>query len=332
MACLCSVTSAVSQDKGKENTIPLDRFYAERKGPGIRKLLSKFTFGLSTGYGMTRFNNNLTGYGIYQPASGNPVVFNPANPAAGYTNWFNRAGTAPLVINPADFSITSEEGKIGFRSKSFNIPLRATLHYEFLKYYRVGFGYSLEFTKVGDFEPTRYKNDIRVYNSPVSAFMMQKYFLMLGGSVYRYDNYLLTIDANIGGYGLGKKFDKANIRRGVFINLGATIERDMSEYFKLFVRPSHDIKSFTLNSLDGAPGFKHKMNAFYINVGVTYRLPELRKCFHKQCSAQINHAHGNREYRSRKHPIYKKQNPHYGENYPELLKYKGRNKRKLNPY
>jgi hypothetical protein len=46
----------------------------------------------------------------------------------------------------------------------------------------------------------------------------------------------------------------------------------------------------------------------------------------------MNHAHGNREYRSRVHPFYKKQNPNYGENYPRLIKYKGKNKRKLNPY
>ena len=46
----------------------------------------------------------------------------------------------------------------------------------------------------------------------------------------------------------------------------------------------------------------------------------------------MNHAHGNREYRSQVHPIYKKQNPHYGENHPNLIKYKGKNKYKLNPY
>lgn len=326
------MTDALSQDKGKENSIPLDHFYVERQGPGIRKLLSKFTIGLSTGYSATTFNNKLGGYGIYQPASGNPIVFNPEQPTIGYNNWFNEIDTAELVIDPANFSTTSEEGEIGFKSKSFSIPLKLTIHYEFLKYYRVGIGYSLDFVKVKDFEPISHGNDIRTYMPQVSSFMMQKYFIMLGGSVYRYDNYLLTVDANIGGYGLGKKFDKDNIKRGVFINLGATIEREMSEYFKLFIRPSYEIKSFKLNGLEGSPVFKHQMNAFYINIGASYRLPELRKCFHKQCNAQINHAHGNREYRSRVHPIYKKQNPHHGENYPELLKYKGKNKRKLNPY
>jgi hypothetical protein len=70
----------------------------------------------------------------------------------------------------------------------------------------------------------------------------------------------------------------------------------------------------------------------YLTVGFTYSLPELPRCFLKDCHAQINHAHGNKEYRSRRHPIYKKQNPGYGENDPTLIKYKGKNKRKINPY
>jgi hypothetical protein len=74
------------------------------------------------------------------------------------------------------------------------------------------------------------------------------------------------------------------------------------------------------------------MNGFYLNFGATYRIPELRRCFLKDCHAQLNHAHGNREYRSRRHPIYKKQNPHYGENYPVIIKYKGKNKKKIEPY
>lgn len=332
LACLCSTTLVLSQDKDKGNSIPLDHFYVDRKGPGIRKLLSQFTLGVSTGYGAINLNHKLDDYGIYQPASGKPIVFDPAQPATGYTNWFNKIDTAALVINPGDFAVNSDSATIGFKSKSFSIPIRLTLHYEFLKRYRVGIGYALEFTKVNDFEPIRYGKSIHTFSPEVSSFMLQKYFIMLGGSVYRYDNYLLTIDANIGGYGLGKKFDKENMKRGIFFNLGATIEREMSEYFKLFIRPSYEIKRYTLTGLEGNPPFNHKLNTFSINFGASYRLPELRKCFHKQCRAQINHAHGNREYRSRMHPIYKKQNPHYGENYPELLKYKGKNKRKLNPY
>jgi hypothetical protein len=141
-----------------------------------------------------------------------------------------------------------------------------------------------------------------------------------------------VLDANIGGYKLGKNFNKGLIHRGLYYNFGATVERDLSEYFRAFVRPSYEIKSYTLNLPDAGQSIKHRFNAFYLNIGATYRIPELRRCFLKDCHAQLNHAHGNKEYRSRRHPIYKKQNPHYGENYPVILKYKGRNKKKLNPY
>jgi hypothetical protein len=331
--CFSGIQLAFAQDKEKETTIPLNHFYVERQKAGMfRRLLSKLNFGLSTGYGSTVFKHSLDGYGIYQPATGNPIVFDPADPTIGFSNWFNRIESGPLVINPADFSVNSDTADIGFKSKSFNIPLKATVHVEILNRYRIGGGYSFEFTKVGEFKPLLYNKQINSFKPEVSSFFLKKYFLMLGASVYRYDKYLLTVDANIGGYGLGKDFDKSQITKGVFVNMGATIEREMSEYFRLFIRPSYEVKSYKLNVSETGQSIKHQFNAFYFNIGASYRFPELRRCFQKQCKAQINHAHGNKEYRSRVHPIYKKQNPHHGENYPELIKYKGKNKRKLNPY
>lgn len=313
-------------------TIPLDKFYIERKGNGIlRTVLSKFTVSLSTGYGSTAFRHELAGYGIYQPATGGPRIFNLASPTSGFKNWFNKADTVNLPAAPPGFLVSSDTAKIGFRSKAFHIPLRATIHFEYNRY-RIGAGYSFEYTHTGSFAPLKYGNSIHNLSSPVPSFFLKKYFLLLGASVYRYNDYLLTVDANIGGYSLGSKFDKGSIKKGIYFNLGATVEREMSEYFKLFVRPSVEFRNYTLNMPEGAPAIKHRFNAFYLNVGVTYRLPELRRCFLKDCRVQINHAHGNREYRSRAHPVYKKQNPHYGENYPSLIKYKGKNKNKLSPY
>jgi len=228
--------------------------------------------------------------------------------------------------------VNSDTAKIGFKSKTFNIPIRATLHVEFLDRYRIGGGYSLEFTHVGEFRPLAYGSNIENYSTDFSTFFLKKYFGSIGGTVYRYYEYLLVVDANIGGYGMGKKFDQSAMKRGVFFNLGVTAEREMSEYFRLFVRPSYEFKAYKLNVPDASTTIKHSMNAFYINIGATYRFPELRKCPFKTCRAQMNHAHGNREYRSRAHPIYKKQNPHYGENYPNLIKYKGKNKKKIEPY
>jgi len=313
-------------------SVPLEYFYIKRQGIGtFRKLLSKVTFGLSTGYGSTTFKHDLKGYGILQNPDSLPKLFKPASVSAGYTDWVNKVTPTGNTVQSNAFLASSDTTKLGFKGKSFSIPLKATIHVEF-DHYRIGGGYSIEYVHMGAFKPTNYSDKISNYRTDFSSFGLKKYFLMLGGSVYRYNEYLLVIDANIGGYSLGKKFDKSQIQKGVYMNIGVAIEREMSEYFRVFVRPSYEIKSYKMNVPEGGPAITHKFNAFYFNVGATYRIPELRRCFLKSCKAQMNHAHGNREYRSRVHPIYKKQDPHYGENYPNLIKYKGRNKKKMNPY
>ncbi|HYG20083.1 MAG TPA: hypothetical protein VD816_14195 [Ohtaekwangia sp.] len=289
------------------------------------------TFGLSTGYGSTNFKHEFDGFGILQNPDSIPKLFPAGNVSSGYSNWFNKVQPNGNTVQPGAFLVSADTTDIGFQNKAFNIPLKATLHVEFDRY-RIGGGYSFEYVNMGTFRPTAYGDDISNFSPDFSSFFLKKYFVLLGASVYRYEDYVLVVDANIGGYSLGSKFDKSVIKKGAYVNLGAAIERDMSEYFKLFVRPSYEIKSYTVNVPETGQSIKHKFNAFYINIGATYRFPELRRCFLKTCHAQINHAHGNREYRSRRHPIYKKQNPHYGENYPNLIKYKGKNKKKLSPY
>lgn len=314
----------------KDATIPLEHFYIERQGNGLRQLLSKLHFGLSTGYGRTTFFHKLENFGIIQQPDSLPRLFS-ADGGTRYSNWVNRSTTNPSGVAPGSFSVSGDTAKIGFRSKAFSIPLKATVHVEFSRY-RIGAGYSYEFVHLGNFRPLSYENEINAFASPVNNFFMRKYFAMLGGMVYRYYEYALVVDANIGGYKLGKKFDNSVIKKGIYFNLGVTAERELSEYMRLFVRPSYEFKNYKLTPPEGGNEIRHRLNAWYVNVGLTYRFPELRRCFHKDCHAQINHAHGNREYRSRRHPFWKKQNPHYGENYPTLIKYKGKNKKKLSPY
>jgi len=327
------ISAAFAQYENESDaSIPLDKFYIKRQGPGgLRLILSKIHFGLSTGVGITTFKHDLDGFGILQNKDSVPKIFTAKNISSGYSNWFNTVRPSANTTQAGAFAVSSDTAKIGFKSKSFGIPLKLTAHVEFNRY-RIGGGYSIEYTHVGNFKPISYGDKIGSFSPQASSFLMKKYFAMLGAMVYRYDAYDLVIDANIGGYKLGSQFNDGIISKGVYVNIGATIEREMSEYFRLFVRPSYEIKSYSISLPEGEKSITHQMNAFYLNFGATYRIPELRRCFLKDCHAQLNHAHGNREYRSRRHPIYKKQNPHYGENYPVIIKYKGKNKRKIEPY
>lgn len=316
----------------RDATIPLEYFYVKRKSGGpLRFLLSNVHFGLSSGLGQTFFSHKFDGYGIVQNPGAAPFVFNSAQPATGYSNWFNTVTPAVNTAAPGSFLVDSDTAAIGFQSRAINLPLKATVHIEYDRY-RIGAGYSVEYMLIGDFKPISYRNDINSFSPESRSVLLRKYFIMLGGVLHQYYEYTLALDVNIGGYNLGRTFDQSLIRKGVYFNIGLTGERQMSEYFRLFVRPSFEFKSFDLSLPESSSTITHRFNAFYLNVGVSYRLPELRRCVIRNCKAQVTHAHGNREYRSRMHPIYKKQNPHYGENYPTLIKYKGKNKKKLNPY
>jgi hypothetical protein len=317
--------------KESDASIPLEHFYIERqKGNALRYLFSKLNFGFSTGYGGTAFRHKLDGFGIKQRSGRPPEIFAGNNLTQSYSNWVNDIGIDSSAAVPA-FAVSSDTAELGFRSRTFSIPLKATIHLEFDRF-RIGGGYSFDYTHIGKFKPINYSDDIEAFKLDRQSFFMKHYFAMVGASVYRYYEYLLVVDMNIGGYKLGKQFNMGVIQKGVYVNVGVTAEREMSEYFKLFVRPSYEIKGYKLALPESGGLIQHRMNTFFVNVGFTYRIPEIARCFMKECHAQINHAHGNKEYRSRRHPIYKKQNPHYGENYPTLIKYKGKNKRKLNPY
>lgn len=314
-----------------EPTFPLDNFYAERR-PWGRSFLKDFHFSLSTGAGHTFFRHELSGFGVAQPVGYDTRIFSMST-GARYTNWLNTVAGDTLLNGPDNFYITSDTARLGFKGGGFNIPLKATLHYEFLGRYRLGGGYSYELMFIGPMQPITYASQLSGFQPSLNGGFMRKYFGMIGFSFYRLGTFLFTGDVNVGGFNPGNNFTTGLIKKGVFVNGGITIEKEFSENLQVFARPSFEFKNYTL-SLPGSDGGSvvHNFNAFYVNVGVTWSLPALPKCYHKECRAQLNHAHGDREYRSRMHRFYKKQNPMYGENYPSLFKYKGRNKKKLNPY
>ena len=315
----------------EEPTFPLENFYVKRK-KNARAIFKNFRFGLSTGYGNTYFSHSLKDrFAIYQVKGRAPQIFDGVKgPAVRYSNWVNTATMDSTSVLPGSFLVGSDTSKLGFKGRAFNIPLKATIHYEF-KRYRIGGGYSYEYMSMGSFYPTAFSDKVGSFKPSSPSGFMNKYFGSLGVSFYRLGYYLFIADVNIGGFKPGNNFNSSLIKKGIYFNLGVTAERELSEYLRLFVRPSYDIKSYTLTLPGSGKTIQHNVNAFYINVGLTYTLPELPRCFHKDCRIQINHAHGNKEYRSLVHPIYKRQNPGYGENNP-MLKYKGRNKNKMNPY
>lgn len=313
--------------------IPLDKFYAERKNRPIRALLRPLKFSFSTGVGSTYFKHKLDGLGIYQSPTAGPTLFTGLMPPTnGHRQWINTNIPDTIIVAPGDFLVTSDTAKLGFKSKSFTIPIKLSVHYEY-KQFRVGLGYAKDFIFINEFKPLTYTNQIRNVEATAKMVTTNKWFLMGGYSFYRVDKFLFTGDFQVGLNKFGKKkFDRTYVKTSPFFNVGILAERELSEYLRLFVRPNFEFKGYKLALPESNTQIKHKANAMNWSVGLTYTIPELPRCKIKDCAAQINHAHGAGVYRSRMHPIWKKQNPGYGENNPKLIKHKWRNRKKINPY
>jgi len=347
---LVFVSLLVGVECFSQNPIPMGPFIGQQpKRSAINQILSKFKLGIGTGYGRTYYSHKLEGVNIIAKSRDTLYFFDPVLNIANdtistvYANWFNNPQGFTMYIvgqdtisrngipvSPNDFLLGTDTTKVRFRSAAPSVPLDFTLELNILRY-RVGIGYEFEFQKFNRFTSKHLPDSIGFTPSFKRATFKRLYFI-LGAQFYKSGHFSAYADAKVGTMKFGKNFNNSVIQRGIFVNFGATAELQFSEYLTAFFRPSFDIKTYTVNVPETTFKVDHFYPAWFLQFGVKLSVPSLKKCPYPDCKTQINHVHWGTEYRSRVHPFWKWQNPHYGENYKKLIKYKGRNKRKKNPY
>lgn len=310
----------------------------ENEASPFRNFLGKFIVSGSIGYGVTFNSHELQSGGLVQNPGNSPYLFDNtfvvSDPISlGYTNWVTGVATVNAIpVGPSTFLLGLDTANVKFKTKSHSAPINLSVHYTFDRY-RIGVGYGFEPYFVGTYSPTTFKENISSFKTTFSSSAYHRWFLLLGGEVLKTKRHIIAVDAKIGTYSLSKKkFNQDQIKKGVFFNLGVRLERSLSEYVQIYLRPSFEFKNYSLTFPESNYEVVHSLPAFYTNIGLTWRLPARKKCRIKNCRTQVHHHHGSNNYRSRVHPFWKWQNPDYGQNYPRLIKYKGKNKKKLNAY
>ena len=211
-------------------------------------MLRNIKFSASIGAGNTFFRHKLDGFGIFQNTGQSPRIFpSGASPFPRFSNWVNSVAGDTLFVQPDSYLVSSDTSKLGFKGNGLNIPLHVTIHYEFLGKYRIGAGFGYEAMFMGNFKPITFTDKIGSFQPANSSGIMKKYYGMAGYSFYRLQDYLFTGTLLIGGYQPGNNFAKGLIQKGINVNLGVTVERDLSEYVRLFARSSLDFKNYTLS-------------------------------------------------------------------------------------
>lgn len=317
----------------KESSLP-----QEPKANPLLKFISNFTVSGSIGYGATFHSHEISGVGLINNINGTPLIFDNTFVVTDtiqvtFSDWVNNPTTVSNVpVDTSSFLLGTDSIPITFKAIGTNIPINVSVHYSFDRY-RIGGGFTFEPYFIGDYKANIYQDSIASFSTNFTASHYTRWYVLVGGEVFKTKRYMLVVDAKFGNYRLAKKhYNPDIIKKGLFFNLGVRFEKSLSEYVKVYVRPSFEFKNYTLTFPESGYSITHSLPAFYTNIGVSWRLPDLHKCPISNCKTQINHHHRGKKYRSRAHPFWKWQDPDYGENYPKLIRYKNKNKKKISPY
>jgi len=326
----------------------------------LAQILNKFTFSLSTGYGLSNYNQDLTGFYLLQTADDQYLLSNEngevPEEVAGTFNWFTNpmlgdtlnlrdpfeipyAGLNNPVNNPrlqeTNLLVDADTAGLGFEATGHSIPLMFTVHYDYQRF-RAGLGYMIEYQILRNLNPTVLQDQIRPYVPEFKSILYKRWIAKFGYNFYDWWNYSFVAELMFGGINAGKKFNKELTTRSMFVNIGLNIEKHISEYVSITFRPSYDIKSFNTFIPEAQRTIRTNNPTFFFQVGLSIKWPRLPrspiKSDHIQLEHIITHPETGQRIEVRGQSIWKWQNPKVGQNHRKLWRYKNKNKRKMYPY
>lgn len=304
----------------------------EIKRSPIRKALNMFSLTATSGYGLTLYKHDISGFTILQKQNEPTYIiqdFSSTIPNVGFNSWLqDPVPISDVRYENEDFILDSDTATVGYRGIGNSVPLNLSIHVD-IQQFRIGGGVSAEFHTLNKFSPTSFEDEISPYEPEAKNSLFTRWFGVIGYKVHNYWDYSFVPEFQFGKVNFGENYNKSMINKGMFFNIGVSIEKNFSEYFRAILRPSVEIKNYTVN-VGETSGILHRQPAFYITAGISFNYPEVPRCKIASCQTQLKHVHAGKEFRGQ--PFWKKQNPKYGENHQDLIKYKGKNKRIRSPF
>ncbi len=293
----------------------------------FRAFLNKFSLNLSSGYTRTFYRHDFTDFAYLRNQQGSFLI--NADDALegsvvnGLNNWFSGVSTANAIPLNGDYRMVRFDSTDSpLRSVGYGIPINLSLYFNIFRL-RLGGGASMEFSTANVPEP---KDFLSPYADPEQIkSRMTRYYFLLGYSVYEYYDLAFGVDIRAGKVNRGSGFDDFYIQSNPFFNIGVTLEKVYSEYFRVYLRPSYEFKSYVISLPEAAaqPELTINDNAFQVTLGLSINYPDLPRSPIPNDNTQMKHyvsdSKGNRML-VRGQPLWKKQDPKVGELYPELRK------------
>jgi hypothetical protein len=268
-------------------------------GNVFRNVIGSIAFELGTGTG---FHANTLNFGSQEPKE-YPIT---------------------SVITESITDIGSED-TLMFRGGNFTFPFHAGVRLNLFDLLEVGGGYGREWGSMNairvedyrfNFDNDRFMFD-RLYGTvglvlydagKRRSFLTYRYRKYSGANHYMQSERRLRmqqgypwrflLDGEFGRLFLRESFDHRLESTQPYYSIGLRIEREFSEYTKMFVRPGITVREFGYNpGLESLETQTLRQQIFTVQAGVAVRLPATKRCKVSGCGVVMKHMHNGVEYR-----------------------------------
>ncbi|NVJ86064.1 MAG: hypothetical protein HWE15_07145 [Algoriphagus sp.] len=279
-------------------------------GNAYRNILEQFSLEVSTGAGYQEFRTN-----FFSP---NPDLY----PLFQYQNF-----DEPLDI--------SEENPLTMKGGDWVFPLfNAGVRINLFNILTIGGGYGIESGNIspmrgGNFEfpfegasyqASKFYGTLGLIlwdSSKRAKYLQWRYRRYASANLYMQSElrqrvrqiypWRVILEAEYGNLTLKKFVDPALTQNGSYtprlavadpyLGFGLRLERDFSEYTKLFLKGNVDLRSFTYSASDFSEFQELDQRLYSMQLGLAIRIPGTKRCKIQGCGVVMKHMHNGIEYR-----------------------------------
>jgi hypothetical protein len=223
-----------------------------------------------------------------------------------------------------------EETQEIFVGEEYAFPVNAGVRIDMFGIFTIGGGYGKEFGRI-----TNLGNGDHQFNLEGTSYTFDKLYGTFGLVLYdarrrilflnwRYRNYSgnnfymqselkqrirqnypwhFILEGEYGSVNINKSYDSHLSATEPYYSIGFRMEREFSEYAKMFVKPAVSFttlsynKMVTHNNIDVLERQNLQQNLFTINFGLSINIPGTKRCKVGGCGVVMKHIHNGVEYR-----------------------------------
>lgn len=304
----------------------------------VRKMLNRFNFNIEKGFGYFSYTNPLTDVSVIRNPRGDLLYVVPlgqedgqTSPIDAYQNWFT--DLTPVSIERIDDDsniVKSDTVDFVYKNQGRINPITFRVSFSLKKFDKGHFERTQEKIYLDDdlirigggisFGSLKFRNPastqeveplLRNFRLPETKLSTTRLFASVSYNLYTKGDYSIHADV-LGGVWKIKASQANNdvVNYDPFFNIGFMFQKKFSKYFKGYIRPSFELRSYTVTN--DQVNIQHKFSVFSIDLGVLLKYPTYPRNKYKADQVQMEHVFNGKLYRGR--PFYRKQNPRFGQN------------------